>query len=386
MSEVEETPPPIRRVCHVIGSLDPVMGGLPKSAVALAAAQSLQGVETAIVFFRSTGGAEHIQQAYGHLPGFEHIRLYPLTPGSSEQIFARGLHRALEDFGPQLIHTHGLWEPLLMRAHRYALRKGIPYVIFPQSMLHPWQARHHVILKGILLNVLGWKLLWQAATFVHVLSEAEAAHWREAGYPKVRIIPNGVFPEERMEGAEPDLPGLEGAPFVCSLARLHRQKAPEILLEAFAELKDEFPDHKLVLAGPDYGMRSELETRAMALNCSDRVLLPGMLEGESKWAVLRKCECFCLPSRAEGFSLALLEAALAEAPCVISEDCFFEELVQAGAARETSLNPKKLAVVLREVLSHPEEAKRMGVKAGEMVRREYSWHRIATSLLEAYAE
>nr|MDA3873095.1 glycosyltransferase [Kiritimatiellia bacterium] len=127
-------------------------------------------------------------------------------------------------------------------------------------------------------------------------------------------------------------------------------------------------------------------TQAMALGCGNRVLFPGMLEGETKWAVLRECACFCLPSRAEGFSLALLEAALAGAPCVISEDCFFQELVRVGGARVAPLESRGLAECLREVLSDPDRARRMGKQGAELVQRDYSWDRIASSLLRAYEE
>jgi glycosyltransferase involved in cell wall biosynthesis len=383
-SEGRDTPP-IRRVCHVIGSLAPAMGGLPKTAVALAAAQSLAGAETAVVFFESEGGQERIRQAYGHFPGFEQIQFFELTPGPKEQIFARGLSQALRSFGPELLHTHGLWEPVLMRTHRYALRHGIPYVMLPQSMLHPWQSRHWAVPKALLLHLFGWKVFWQAAAFIQVLSEAEAGHWREAGYSKLRIIPNGIFPEEQREEEKLDLPFPASEPFLLSLARLHPQKAPEVLLEAFSELGDGFPGLHLVLAGPDYGMRAELEMRAKQLGCGGRVHFPGMLEGASKWAALRVCACFCLPSRAEGFSLALLEAALAGAPCVISEGCYFDELLRAEGARLTKVDSRDLAKVLRELLSDSEGARRMGNRARDLVLRDYTWDRIARQLLEAYA-
>ncbi|WFB37525.1 glycosyltransferase [Kiritimatiellota bacterium B12222] len=369
------------RISHVIASLDPEMGGLPKTTVAQAASQSVLGHEVQIVYFDHEGGDEALRSAFGHFPGYDEIVFCSLKGRGYQKVLGSGVTQALEDFGPDLLHTHGLWEPMLAYAQRYGLKKKVPYVVFPQSMLHPWQSRKYPCLKGLLKYGLGWKKRWQKAAFIQVLSEQEAMHWHQAGIPQTRLIPNGIFPTEDLGGGGA-LPWGEGD-FLLSLARLHPQKSPDLLLKSFAKVLPLHPEVTLVFAGPDYGMEEDLRALASQLGCAESVYFAGSLHAKEKWRALHACKGFVLPSQAEGFSLALLEAALAGAEIVMSKGCYFDALAEAGGARIAALTPEELAEALRMVLSHPGA---MGPQAREFVLQGYTWERIAEQLIAAYRE
>jgi glycosyltransferase involved in cell wall biosynthesis len=294
------------RIAHVISSLDPSMGGLPKSAVAQAAAQSLLGHETCLVYFEGSDSSLNLAEAYSPFPGFERIQLIPLKGKGLLKLLSSDLVKALKSFRPDILHTHGLWEPLLAHAQRFGLKHHIPFVVFPQSMLHPWQAQNHRVAKWILMVGLGWKRRWEKAAFIQVLSDEEAKHWIALGIEHTQKIPNGIFASEDAGSTEYLPYPWANKSFILSLARLHPQKSPDVLLEAFANISSEFPSLCLVLAGPDYGLKEKLKDRSKELGLEDRIFLPGSLRGNEKWSSLHACRCFCLPSRAEGFSLALI--------------------------------------------------------------------------------
>ena len=63
--------------------------------------------------------------------------------------------------------------------------------------------------------------------------------------------------------------------------RLNLIKGPDLLLEAFAILRNELP-HFLFFAGPDGGMKSGLMARVLALGLADRVRWLGHLERISR--------------------------------------------------------------------------------------------------------
>jgi glycosyltransferase involved in cell wall biosynthesis len=44
---------------------------------------------------------------------------------------------------------------------------------------------------------------------------------------------------------------LKGSPYILFLGRLNTIKGPDLLLDAFASIASAFPNHHLVLAGPD---------------------------------------------------------------------------------------------------------------------------------------
>ena len=90
---------------------------------------------------------------------------------------------------------------------------------------------------------------------------------------------------------------------------------------------------------------------------NEHVHLIGALYGEGKYATLRSASCFCLPSRQEGFSIAILEAMACRLPVVISEACHFPEVAQCGAGRVVRLEPAEIATALREVLQDRDAAR-----------------------------
>ena len=98
---------------------------------------------------------------------------------------------------------------------------------------------------------------------------------------------------------------LGGRRYVVFIARLHYKKGLDYLADAFAIVAPQSPDLDLVVAGPDEGAKSDFEDRIRRAGVGKRVHLVGPLYGPDKFAALVDCTCFCLPSRQEGFSVAV---------------------------------------------------------------------------------
>ncbi|MFO1492818.1 MAG: glycosyltransferase [Kiritimatiellia bacterium] len=378
------------RVLHVIDSLDPRNGGLPRAAACLAAAQAAAGATAGILYHEPDGGPQPARGRFDGLEGFGAVELLPLPrPGLREHLSGARAAGAMEGFAPDLLHLHGVWEPLLPHAARWAGRTGRPHVLLTHSMLDPWHQARHRALKWVLMNLLGWNRMFTRALFVQALTPFEG-RYISALHPAARIevVSNGIFASEMPDvvpAAEEVFPFLAGRPYVLSAARLHPQKGPEVLLEAFRRIAARRPDLCLVLAGPDFGSAAALRAGAAAAGLDGRVFLPGQLARRELQAALAGAAVFCLPSRAEGFSLALLAAALAGAPLVITPECHFDELVAEGAARSVPLDPDELARTLLDVAADPDARRVMGGRARHLVRTRYTWAAVATRLLTLYA-
>lgn len=375
------------RIRHVIASLNPRMGGLPKSALSMALAQSLAGVDAGICYGIREEDELEITRHFQDLPGFGDLRRIPVNHDRvSDRWNAKPFLHALAGEHPDLLHLHGLWEPVLWRVQRWALQKKIPYVISPHSMLHPWQNQHHRPEKFILKKFLGWERGWRRAAWVHALSEEERGHLQRQGLSRVRVFPNGIFPEEDLEPVGEELQGLAGRPFLLFLGRLDRVKGLPALLEAFGCIAEAHPNLFLVLAGPDYGMRDALARRADELGLTSRVVFPGVLRGREKWAALHHTVCFCLPSLSEGCSLAVLEAGLAGAPIAMSAACDLHEWFTEGAAVRLPGEVDAMAETLVSLAEYPQEGAVMGRKARALVRERYVWTAVAQGQIAAYSE
>lgn len=89
-------------------------------------------------------------------------------------------------------------------------------------------------------------------------------------------------------------------------ATLYREKGYLDLIEAFALIAPKYPDWKLVLAGN--GSQERGLGKAMQLRVGNRVEFVGWVRGAEKDRVFRSASIFCLPSYAEGFPMAVLDA------------------------------------------------------------------------------
>ena len=104
---------------------------------------------------------------------------------------------------------------------------------------------------------------------------------------------------------------------IITVGRMSPQKNHLLLINAFAEIADEFPDERLIIYG-DGPLREVLKKRVKELRLEERVLMPGNILNVEE--ALSKAKAFVLSSDYEGMPNALMEAMAAGVPC-ISTDC-----------------------------------------------------------------
>jgi len=108
-----------------------------------------------------------------------------------------------------------------------------------------------------------------------------------------------------------------GEHLLLAAGRLTPQKGFDLLLEAFADLVQDFPTWRLVILG-EGPERGNLRARISELSLEERVSLPGLAGNMAEWH--DAADLFVLSSRFEGFPNALLEALAAGVPAVAT-DC-----------------------------------------------------------------
>ncbi len=177
---------------------------------------------------------------------------------------------------------------------------------------------------------------------------------------------------------------MDGWPFGLFLSRLHHKKGLDYLADAFALVAAQFPEARLVVAGPDDGARGPFEQRVRAAGLAGRVHLVGPLYGPAKFAAMVDATCFCLPSRQEGFSVAVTEAMACGLPVVISDACHFPEVAEVGAGEVVPLEGDRVAQALRRVVGDPELRRSMGEAGRQLVRSRFTWPRVAEQCVAAY--
>jgi glycosyltransferase involved in cell wall biosynthesis len=175
----------------------------------------------------------------------------------------------------------------------------------------------------------------------------------------VHVVVNGM----RIDPAPPaDLRAELGLPadtvLVAAVGSPERRKGFDLLIDAVAAL--DAGVHAVLAGGGREADQQALEARAAERGVADRVHFLGPRSDAP--AVAAGCDVFALPSRSEGFSVAMLEAMVAERPVVAADVGGAWEALAPRDGRPAGgwIVPREdadaLAAALREVVA--------GVRAG----------------------
>ena len=153
---------------------------------------------------------------------------------------------------------------------------------------------------------------------------------------------------------------------IVATGRLAFQKNYPVLIKAARYLND--AEIVIVGGGPD---ETELKQLASDFRVSDRVRFMGHMPREEALAVLASCDVFVQPSRFEGHSLALIEAAKVGLPLVVSDIPVQVEGLTADDGEICGLvvgleDERKLAEEMQRLLDDPEYRCRWGDSATKL--------------------
>jgi glycosyltransferase involved in cell wall biosynthesis len=263
-----------------------------------------------------------------------------------------------------------------------------PYVFCPAGAL-PVFGRSR-LLKRFYNAVIGKRIVRKAKKCI-AITEAEKTDFRGYGVDdkSIVVIPNAVSEPELPLSYEVDFRkqfGLKDRPFILFLGRLNLIKGPDLLLHAFCQLEEMFPDIDLVFAGPDDGMLTELERTVSMAQIEDRVHFVGYVNGEEKYQAYRSAMILAIPSRQEAMSLVVLEAGIVGTPSVFTDQCGLEELAKANSGWMVSPSVEGLNQGLKDILSNPAQIPVIGNNVKKVVVTQFSWQAIIRKYRKMYVE
>jgi glycogen(starch) synthase len=195
------------------------------------------------------------------------------------------------------------------------------------------------------------------------------------------VIPNGVDPKE-FGAAQTGTDDL--GQYVFAAARLVHGKGLDVLVRAVAAAGPALGDLRLVVGG-DGPERPRLERLAADLGIAPRVSFLGSLERARLTTVMGRATAFALPSRAEPFGIALLEAMAAGVPAVATRAGGVTEFAQheRNALLVPPTDEHALAEALVRLVRDPTLAQTLAA-SGRVTASDLSWARIVLLYEDVY--
>jgi glycosyltransferase involved in cell wall biosynthesis len=180
------------------------------------------------------------------------------------------------------------------------------------------------------------------------------------------------------------------APVIASASRLFRAKGQAELVRALPQLREAFPDLRLLIVGRDdfqvmtTSFTAELKALAADLGVAEHLIFAG--QRSDMPAVMAACDVFALPSDEEPFGLVFVEAMAMKRPVVALANGGTLEIVEHG--KSGLLSPRgdvdTLAANLRTLLGDPALRARMGEYGRQQAEARFSAGRMAADAARVY--
>ncbi|HWY40818.1 MAG TPA: glycosyltransferase [Chthoniobacterales bacterium] len=378
------------KVLQLVHTLDPSVGGVAAAVVSLSRGIASRGHKIDIVVLDDSASPWLVD--FG-------LPVHALGVGLTSYRYSPKLSPWLKEHGGNYDHViiNGIWQYLSFAAWRRYAGSPIPYFVFPHGMLDPWfketfPLKH--LKKWLYWPWTDYRVLRDAAAVIFTSEEerllAHKSFWlyraRERVSPLGVESPPPVSPQSR-EGFFARFPQLRNKRVLLFLGRLHPKKGCDILIDAFGQIADD--SLALVLAGPDQvGWQSELQRHVDNLNLGDRVVFPGMLQGETKQAALTVADAFILPSHQENFGMAVVEALAMGLPVLISNRInIWREVDQDGAGYVESDDFSGTVRLLNRWIAAPQNVRDgMRANARRCFEQRFEINKSVDSLLQILTE
>lgn len=204
---------------------------------------------------------------------------------------------------------------------------------------------------------------------------------------KFFVTPNGINPDDFNYPVPVSDSKLANGPKILSVSNLIYSKGIDLNIWAIHVLKEKYPDITYFIIGDGYH-RKKLQRLTERLELENAVSFLGNVEHKEVFRNMSECDIFSLPSWNEAFGVVYIEAMACGKPVIGCLGEGIEDFVENGVngLLVEPHNVDDLVEKLDYLLSHTEEAKKMGEKARELVLEKYTWENNAKQTIKVYQE
>jgi D-inositol-3-phosphate glycosyltransferase len=391
----------------LIGPVSPRLGGATHGGVAthqeyLAAGLRTAGLDASLLATNTSSYQEDSplvprRLARGGLRALlryaSSLRRWPRSGGSRAEVLRHLLRyrQFLLDVRPDLVHVqHPLERCLYTRMVLRLEHWRIPLVVTAHSLFgeHEPDTIHSLMAPNL-----------KAADRVIAVSPHVADQAVSLGVApaRVRAIRSGVdierYQPRNRHAARRSLGISEEQPVVLFVGNLEPRKQVDVLLQAFATIRQWLPDSRLVVIGSGTSAGAldqtpRLRSMVSSLGLEDAVRFLGRVDDRTLLAYYATADVFALPSSSEAQGIAALEAMACGLTVIASAVGGLSGTIDDG--RTGFLVPSGdvtlLAERLDKALTSPTLRTTIGAAAREAVVQNFSWPRTVAATIDVYRD
>lgn len=361
-----------------------IVGGVEAVNVALAAALSAHPdvEQVAVATFYRHGDHAPITQINRKLSVYAlRVPFFTGTLFTRAWTCVQAVRPLVRIFQPDLVHAQGIGQ-----SADVALQLGLPTVATVHGLIH---VEERLAATSLLAKLklpffdLRTRRVLRETQVIISISDYDARSLEDMiGRQRISIA-NPISAEFFAACAPPP-----ATPTILFAGVMRPRKNVLGLVNAFAQVRTRVPDARLVIAGPplDEAYAAEVRARVGQLGLTSAVNFLGHVSNEALLQAIVDCNVLALFSVEETAPTIIAQALAVGRPVVASNVGGIPEMVTPGetgwlvaAGDETALAGR-----LADVLSDPQQARRMGEQGRRMARQRYEPAAVAGQTVRAY--
>ncbi|MBO1223364.1 MAG: glycosyltransferase [Candidatus Scalindua sediminis] len=294
-----------------------------------------------------------------------------------------------------VVQLHGTFNfPTVFGAYAARISKT-PYIVCPRGNFIPTPTiqmhTRNTFFKKLFFKLFAQKSLTKA-NWVVCSSDVEWGATKEHIHTdNLAYIPNGLNTSTYLRYVDPtiikDKLGIEpDRPIFLFLGRLSEEKAIPFLIDVWERTFQKIPEACLVIAGAsNRGYEKEIAKRVVNLTYPDSVLLPGVVTGDLKLALLQQSRCLLLPSHFESFGNVVLEALISGTPVIASIGTPWKSLEENGFGKWLPWKIKIWTDTILDIsLNEDYQGETFSERSRQWVIDNFNWSTIADRYIKLY--
>lgn len=282
-----------------------------------------------------------------------------------------------------IVHMTNFWTILNIYIYIFCKIYSKKYVICPAGSYTIFG--NSKLLKYIYRLFIGKKIIRDASAIISI-TEKEKKEFKRCGIPgkKIFTIPNGIELNNSIPSSNTLINEFEVyKPYILFVGRLNFIKGPDLLLKAFSEISNEFPEYKLLIAGPDEGMKKNLKKDIEKFKLDNRVLFLGFVNENRKIGLYKNASTLIIPSRSEAMSMVVLEAAQYGLFSIYTNVCGLEFLTKKRLGISVEINHKEISKAIKDFLNRS-TVDYSSEELQKFVFNNFNWNLIAKKYIDLF--